>query len=60
MVVEGKGSLMCFEIFAKHKINSYSGQLSYTYSRSWRRNDALENIDFIRTCTTDLIIYLFS
>jgi len=45
-IMVGNGVSYGIELFAKHKIKSYSGQLSYTYSRSFRKYNNLENIGF--------------
>ena len=43
-VMTGIGRTYGIELFVKHRIDSYSGQLSYTWSRSLRKYDALEYV----------------
>ncbi|MDA3928588.1 MAG: TonB-dependent receptor [Prolixibacteraceae bacterium] len=45
-VMTGVGRAYGIEFFVKHKIGDYSGQVSYTWSRSLRKYNELEHVGF--------------
>ncbi len=45
-VMVGEGFSYGIELFAKYRHGSYSGQLSYTYSRSYRKYDELAYVGY--------------
>ncbi|MDA3930209.1 MAG: TonB-dependent receptor [Prolixibacteraceae bacterium] len=45
-VMTGVGRSYGAELFIKHRIGKYSGQFSYTWSRSFRKYDALEHVGY--------------